>query len=49
MLEPMELESERVVSNCGRWEQNLGPLREQQVLLSSELSLQPQDRSFFFF
>lgn len=32
-----------VMIGCGRWEPNSGPLREQQMLLTTKLSVQPQD------
>ena len=34
---------------CGCWELNSGPLEEQSVLLTAELSLQPPDFFFFLF
>jgi hypothetical protein len=36
-----ELELQVFLNHSGCWESNLGSLKEQQVLLSSELSLQP--------
>jgi hypothetical protein len=32
---------------CGSWELNLGPLEEQPVLLTSELSLQTLEKVWF--
>ena len=32
---------------CGSWEPDLGPLQEQQVLLTTESSLQPPEIVFF--
>jgi hypothetical protein len=35
--------------SCGCWELNLSPLEEQPALLTTEPSLQPQERLLFFF
>ena len=43
MLDPLKLElMDGCELPCGCWEPNLGPLQEQQVLITAESTLQPQ-------